>query len=410
MAEQPRRVLSVDAEALPKHFEPAAAERRWDDVWQESGRLPLGPGARRAPRRFVVDTPPPTVSGSLHVGPRVQLHAHRRHRALPAHARAGTSSTRWAGTTTACPPSAACRTTSTCAAIRRAPYEPEPRARARRARRRRKEPPRAASRARTSSSCASRVTREDEEAFKELWRRLGLSVDWRAGVRDDRRPLPPARAALVPRPVRRRATSTASRRRRCGTSTSRPRSRRPRSRTAPTPGAFHDIAFARRGRRRSFVIATTRPELLAACVGVTAHPGRRALPARSSASARSRRSSACRCRSSRASSPTPRRAPASSWSAPSATRPTCMWWREQRLALRQIVGRERPARAGRRSAATGFASRDAGGREPRLRRARRQDRRAARARRSSSCCATRRAAPPAAARRSRASRSRSSTR
>ena len=27
-----------------------------------------------------------------------------------------------------------------------------------------------------------------------------------------------------------------------------------------------------RGANRSFVIATTRPELLAACVGVTAHP------------------------------------------------------------------------------------------------------------------------------------------
>ena len=42
--------------------------------------------------------------------------------------------------------------------------------------------------------------------------------------------------------------------------------------------------------------------------------------------------SACRCRSSRASSSTARRAPASSWSAPSATRPTCAGGATHRLA------------------------------------------------------------------------------
>ena len=37
-------------------------------------------------------------------------------------------------------------------------------------------------------------------------------------------------------------------------------------------GAFHDIEFGIEGERRGFAISTTRPELLAACVGVTAHP------------------------------------------------------------------------------------------------------------------------------------------
>ena len=40
----------------------------------------------------------------------------------------------------------------------------------------------------------------------------------------------------------------------------------------PRPGAFHRLEFAVDGSGESFVIATTRPELLAACVGVTAHP------------------------------------------------------------------------------------------------------------------------------------------
>ena len=41
----------------------------------------------------------------------------------------------------------------------------------------------------------------------------------------------------------------------------------------PTKGAFHDVAFGVEGvPGGEFVIATTRPELLAACVAVTAHP------------------------------------------------------------------------------------------------------------------------------------------
>ena len=34
------------------------------------------------------------------------------------------------------------------------------------------------SRGRTSSSCASALVAEDEQKFEELWRHLGLSVDW----------------------------------------------------------------------------------------------------------------------------------------------------------------------------------------------------------------------------------------
>ena len=48
----------------------------------------------------------------------------------------------------------------------------------------------------------------------------------------------------------------------------------------PTPGAFHDIEFGvyeslmegEEGVPESFVISTTRPEMIPACVAVTAHP------------------------------------------------------------------------------------------------------------------------------------------
>ena len=58
---------SIDPAALPKHFVSAEAERRWDQVWTELGIHRYDPSRPRE-ETFVVDTPPPTVSGSLHVG------------------------------------------------------------------------------------------------------------------------------------------------------------------------------------------------------------------------------------------------------------------------------------------------------------------------------------------------------
>ena len=84
------------------------------------------------------------------------------------------SSTRWAGTTTACRPSVGCRTTSACAATRRCPTtptSPRPRSPTRSGRSRSAGP--------TSSRSASGWSSEDEEVFEELWRTLGLSVDWK---------------------------------------------------------------------------------------------------------------------------------------------------------------------------------------------------------------------------------------
>src|SRR5688572_27173971 len=74
MSTQPERAagaapqaLCINPEELPKHFDSADAERRWDAAWQASGIYYYDP-ARPREETFVVDTPPPTVSGSLHVG------------------------------------------------------------------------------------------------------------------------------------------------------------------------------------------------------------------------------------------------------------------------------------------------------------------------------------------------------
>ncbi|MFQ5418661.1 MAG: valine--tRNA ligase, partial [Myxococcota bacterium] len=115
------------------------------------------------------------------------------------------------------------------------------------------------------------VTAEDEKTFEALWRRLGLSVDWsqQYATIDDRCRLISQRSfrdlyekghvynddaptawdvdfqsAVAQAEMVDRLTS----------------------------GAFHHIEFAVEGSDARFVIATTRPELLPACVGVAAHP------------------------------------------------------------------------------------------------------------------------------------------
>jgi valyl-tRNA synthetase len=102
-------------------------------------------------------------------------------------------------------------------------------------------------------------------------------------------------------------------------------------------GAFHDLEFGVEGGGR-FVISTTRPELLAACVGVTAHPGDE------------------RYRSlfgKRAITPLfrvpvpifpseladPEKGTGILMVCTFGDATDVLWWREQRLALRQLVGK-----------------------------------------------------------------------
>src|SRR3954465_5169815 len=63
----PRQASCINPEELPKHFDSAEAERRWDAAWQATGIYQYDE-TRPRDETFVVDTPPPTVSGSLHVG------------------------------------------------------------------------------------------------------------------------------------------------------------------------------------------------------------------------------------------------------------------------------------------------------------------------------------------------------
>ncbi len=59
-------MISLDPNELPQQFDSAAAEQKWDRAWTDARQNAFDEAA--SGERFVIDTPPPTVSGSLHVG------------------------------------------------------------------------------------------------------------------------------------------------------------------------------------------------------------------------------------------------------------------------------------------------------------------------------------------------------
>ena len=120
-----------------------------------------------------------------------------------------------------------------------------------------------------------KLTVQDEELFKKLWSHIGLSVDWKleyATIDDHSRKI--AQLSFLDLHQKKEmyqleapcvwdvdfqtAVATAE------------------LEDREVPGAFHDIEFTvleDSGRAgATFTIATTRPELLPACVGVTTHP------------------------------------------------------------------------------------------------------------------------------------------
>jgi valyl-tRNA synthetase len=56
-----------EADTKPQHYDPLRAEQKWREAWLANAVYAWDPTAPRA-QSYVIDTPPPTVSGSLHLG------------------------------------------------------------------------------------------------------------------------------------------------------------------------------------------------------------------------------------------------------------------------------------------------------------------------------------------------------
>ena len=241
-------------------------ESRWAERWETDGVYRFAPPADRS-QVFSIDTPPPTVSGSIHMGTVFgysQTDALARYQRM--RGRAVYYPMGWDDNGLAterrvqnyygvrCDPSQPYQAEFTPPFRGDAPadHQAVP-----------------ISRPNFVELCHE-LTAIDEAAFEELFRRLGLSVDWTLALHDDRRPQPAHAARRRSSTTSPAARPTAPRHRRCGTSTTARPWRRPRSRTAS--GRVPITSSHSTARPATCLIETTRPELIVSCVAMVAHP------------------------------------------------------------------------------------------------------------------------------------------
>jgi valyl-tRNA synthetase len=116
-----------------------------------------------------------------------------------------------------------------------------------------------------------RLTVEDEKAFGELWRRLGLSVDWSQSYQtvDANAQAASQRAFLR---ALSRGEAYAAEAPTLWDTTFRTAVAQAELEDRERPGAYHRIGFPRPDGGEPVFIETTRPELIPSCVALVAHP------------------------------------------------------------------------------------------------------------------------------------------
>ncbi len=255
----------MTAHRLPDKPTLDGIEARWAAVWAENGTYAFDRSKTRD-QIFSIDTPPPTVSGSLHVG-HVFSYTHtdciaryKRMRGFEVFYPMGWDDN---GLPTErrvqnyfgvrCDPSL--------------PYDPD------------FEPPSTpdpkqqvpVSRRNFVELC-ERLTVEDERVFEELWRRMGLSVDWSQTYQTiDANARRASQLAFLRNLARGEAYQSEAPT--LWDVTFRTAVAQAELEDRERPGAYHRLGFATTVDPSTKVfIETTRPELLAACVALVAHP------------------------------------------------------------------------------------------------------------------------------------------
>jgi valyl-tRNA synthetase len=237
-------------------------EQEWRDFWERHGIYSYDP-SRGRDETFVVDTPPPTVSGALHIG-HVFSYTHtdliaryKRMRGLNVFYPMG-----WDDN--GLPTERRVQNVFNVRCDPTLPYDPDLKVEFGR------EGETIAVSRRNFIELCDEVVREDEAKFKELWQRLGLSIDWNYtyATIDEHcrfvsqysflRVLEKGEAELREAPTMwdidfQSAVAQAE------------------VEDRERDGEFHRIRFEV-GGGGGIVIATTRPELLPACIAVAVHP------------------------------------------------------------------------------------------------------------------------------------------
>lgn len=245
-----------------KKYDHRVREPHWAERWKEHALYRWKPGGAREDS-FVVDSPPPTVSGSLHVG-HVFSYTHQDLLVRYQRMRGKNICYPMGWDDNGLPTERRVQNLFRVRCNPHLPYDPDFTLE-----RRKKGPIQEVSRGTFIEACA-RVTQEDEEVFEALWRQLGLSIDWSLQYATiDRHCRSVSQRSFLELVEKGLAYSTEA-----------PTLWEVDFKTAVAQaevqdrmreGAFHDIRFQVENGE-DFIITTTRPELLAACIAVAAHP------------------------------------------------------------------------------------------------------------------------------------------
>src|SRR3954467_6443183 len=260
-----RNTLAVmtDTVRVPEKPSLDGLEERWVSVWENNGTYRFDRSKTRE-QIYSIDTPPPTVSGSLHVG-HVFSYTHTDVIARFQRMRGKAVFYPMGWDDNGLPTERRVQNFFGVRCDPSLPYDaafqpPDKPAKQ----------PISVSRPNFIDLC-TRLTGEDEKAFEALWKYLGLSVDWgmtyaTIGTRAQRisqvsflRLLKKGLAYQTEAPTLwdvdfRTAVAQAE------------------LEDREQPGAYHRIEFARAGADGTIAIETTRPELIPACVALVAHP------------------------------------------------------------------------------------------------------------------------------------------
>ena len=264
MSVAPPRLLTLDPTRLQLPEKPAleGLEAKWAPFWERERTYAFDRSAARADV-FAIDTPPPTVSGSLHVG-HVFSYTHTDVIARFQRMRGKAVFYPMGWDDNGLPTERRVQNYYGVRCDPSLPYDPAfvPPATP-------PKPPVSVSRPNFIELC-TRLTTEDEKVFESLWTSLGLSVDWAMtyatiGARAQRvsqvaflRLLQRGQAYQLEAPTLwdidfRTAVAQAE------------------LEDRELPGAYHRIPFLRPDGG-AVEIETTRPELIPACVALVAHP------------------------------------------------------------------------------------------------------------------------------------------
>ncbi len=255
--------MTAEYPRMPEKPTLDGVEGRWAARWLDDGTYHFS-GHRPRAEVYSIDTPPPTASGSLHVG-HVFSYTHtdciaryKRMRGFDVFYPMGWDDN---GLPTE-------RRVQNYFGVRcdtSLPYDPT------------FEPPAQAGKEQLAISrrnfveLCERLTVEDEKAFEALWQRLGVSVDWRLTYQTiDATSRASSQRAFLRNLARGEAYQSEAPT--LWDVTFRTAVAQAELEDRERPGAYHRVGFTRTDTGEPVYIETTRPELLPACVALVANP------------------------------------------------------------------------------------------------------------------------------------------